>query len=111
MDEKLKSYERKLVILSYHKYVCYVVGAVIVSMCINGYLKHHQSLKETIAFAVLGVGCCVFSMMSGIKQKAVLEARIAQYKLQVAEAAGPAVNVESESGTKKPALSKKARKR
>jgi hypothetical protein len=111
MDQKLKSYERMLVILTYHKYVCYVVGAFIVAMSINGGMKHKGTLKETIAFAVLGVGCCVFSMMSGLKQKAVLEMRIAQYKTKLAEESGASAVLQPEAGPKKPVLSKKARRR
>lgn len=84
MDQKLKNLERSKTILVYQKYSCIASMLIIIGLCVRGQMKLHWSIQEVIGVGILGIGLCVFSLLSGLNQSKVLDQKIAQYKSQQA---------------------------
>lgn len=85
MDQKLRNLERTRQFLVYHRYACVVAAVIIIGMCVHGAIKHPGSIQENIGISVLGVGCCVFSMLTGAGQRKLVERKIAEVKAHLGD--------------------------
>jgi len=85
MDKKLQNLERAQGFLRIHRYACFVAAGIIIALCVRGAVRHHGSVEQNISFGLLGIGCCVFSLLTGVKQKRAIDYKLEQYKSQQTE--------------------------
>lgn len=87
MDQKLRNLERTREFLRYHRYACIVAAVIILGICVHNAIKHPGSIQENIGITVLGIGCCVFSALTGAGQRKMVERKIEQVKARLSEPA------------------------
>ena len=87
MDQKLRNLERTREFLRYHRYACIAAALVIIGMCVHGAIKHPGSIQENIGITVLGLGCCIFSALSGANMRKKVDLKIEQVKARLSEPA------------------------
>ena len=80
MNQKLRGLERTAEFLRYHRYACIVAAGLIVAMCVSGAIRYPARIQKNIEISVLGVGCCVFSMLWGIRLRNTIQSKLQQYK-------------------------------